>query len=151
MTQETESADLVHCIYVSTETSKFSKDQILSLLEKARKNNSELNVTGMLLYDRGSFFQALEGDRLVVEKLFQHISRDSRHENITKIILEPIEQRDFAAWTMGYSGVTTNELKTIDGLNDFFHQNKCFADLDEGRAKKLLAAFKDGKWRTTLS
>lgn len=142
--------DLVHCIYTSAGTMEFNKEQIVSLLEAARKNNSTLNVTGMLLYDDGAFFQVLEGDREVVEKLFEKISKDKRHDRVTKIIVEAIEERDFSEWTMGYSGVSKEDLKKITGLNDFFSTKKCFTDLDEGRSKKLLGAFKEGQWRATL-
>ncbi|WP_439135241.1 BLUF domain-containing protein [Pseudomaricurvus sp.] len=143
-------ADLIHCIYASTAKEKLEKNQIVSILEKARKKNSSINVTGMLLYDDGAFFQILEGKREVVEKLLVEISNDKRHDRIVKIIIEPIEERSFSEWTMGYSGATRSDLQKVDGLNDFFSKNRSFTELDEGRAKKLLAAFKSGQWRASL-
>jgi len=47
---------------------------------------------------------------------------------------------------MGYPRVTKQDLQEISGLNDCFVQGKSFMDLEEGRAKVLLEAFKDGKW-----
>lgn len=142
--------ELVHCIYSSAETVTFSPKDILSLLEKARANNQSLNVSGILLYDRGSFFQILEGHPETVGKLYLKIEKDRRHTRVSKIILEPIESRDFSQWTMGYAGVTRETLGTIAGLNDFFHSGRCYTELDEGRAKKLLDAFKEGRWRATI-
>jgi hypothetical protein len=52
---------------------------------------------------------------------------------------------------MGFSNISLNELEKIEGLNDFFHGGSCFAQLDAGRAKKLLAAFGDGRWRAKLA
>ena len=52
---------------------------------------------------------------------------------------------------MGYAGVTREDLKEIDGLNDFFSSHNCYTDLDEVHAKMLLNAFIDGRWRLTLN
>ncbi len=141
---------LIHCIYSSVEVTTFSHDEMIKLLAKVKEKNAKLNVTGMLLYDEGSFFQVLEGPKKTVTQLFEKISKDKRHDRVTKIIQEPIEDRNFAEWTMGYSGVTREELKKIEGLNDFFYTKKCFTELDEGRAKTLLEAFKKGQWRASL-
>jgi hypothetical protein len=104
----------------------------------------------MLFYRDGAFFQVLEGDRTVLETMFQKITADKRHKQIRKIILEPIVERDFAAWTMGDSRISSKELAEIPGLNDFFGRSTSYLELGEGRAKILLAAFKEGRWRTSL-
>lgn len=144
--------ELVHCIYCSASTSgDLSDADLLAVLDQSRRNNAKLEVTGILLYQDGSFFQVLEGDRAVVEPLFDKIATDRRHDRVTKIILEPIEQRAFGDWTMGYPHVTRKELAEIPGLNDFFTHNETFVDIGEGRARALLAAFKDGKWRSSIS
>lgn len=150
MEAENDKENLVHCIYSSVETVEFSQDDILSLLEKARLNNSTLGITGMLLYDSGSFFQVLEGAPEKVTSLLEVIQKDKRHDKVVKIIYEDIEERDFSEWTMGFSGFTRQELMNIEGMNDFFQSNKYYTDLDEGRAKMLLKAFKDGKWRASI-
>ncbi|BBB31137.1 BLUF domain-containing protein [Neptunomonas japonica] len=151
MDTEDNKEDLVHCVYTSAQTIEFSQDDIVALLEKARIKNSALGVTGMLLCDSGSFFQILEGTPEAVMSLLTVIQRDKRHDRVVKVIYESIEVRDFSEWTMGYSGVTREDLKSIEGLNDFFHTTNQYTDLDEGRAKTLLKAFKEGKWRSSLS
>ncbi len=104
----------------------------------------------MLLFREQTFFQILEGDRAVVDALFEKLAIDKRHTRVTKIIVEPIEQRSFAEWTMGYSKITTKELAEIPSLNDFFAKGMSYLELGEGRAKTLLGAFKEGKWRLSL-
>lgn len=42
--------------------------------------NARVDVTGMLLYHGRTFFQVLEGDRGVVEPLFDRIGKDKRHD-----------------------------------------------------------------------
>jgi len=150
MKSEDNNDNLVHCIYTSAQQVEFSQDDIINLLEKARKNNAKLGVTGMLLYDNGSFFQILEGQSDEVNSLFRTIEKDKRHKRIVKIIHEEIESRDFSEWTMGYSELTFDDLKDVEGLNDFFMSGRQYTDLDEGRAKTLLKAFKEGKWRSSI-
>lgn len=144
--------ELVHCIYCSVSTSgELDPSKLLVLLDNYRKSNSKCDVTGMLLYQHHSFFQVLEGDRSTVETLFEKIATDPRHKRVTKLILEAIPERAFGNWSMGYPQITTKELAEIPGLNDFFRQASSYLELGEGRAKTLLAAFKDGKWRARLS
>ena len=122
----------------------------MELLDKAKRKNAQLGVTGMLLYDKGSFFQVLEGDPETVKSLIKTIQKDDRHDHVVKIIFEPIEERDFSDWTMGYSDLKIDDLNHIEGVNDFFQSGKKFVDLDEGRTKSLLKAFKSGQWRSSL-
>jgi EAL domain-containing protein (putative c-di-GMP-specific phosphodiesterase class I) len=143
--------NLIHLIYTSTATQAFTDNDILELLEKARENNQRLEITGMLLYTDGSFFQVLEGDRAVVDALFQHIAKDERHTAVTTIIRETIARRSFGDWTMGNTAISVQEVGDIVGLNDFFSEASCFSQLNSGRAKKLLSAFKEGRWRSKLS
>ncbi len=104
----------------------------------------------MLLFDGGSFFQILEGEPEVVARLYIRLAADKRHSAIKKVIAEPIEARSFANWTMGYAKASREDLRRIPGLNDFFVGGTCYADLDKGRAKILLAAFREGGWRSQL-
>src|SRR5664279_309420 len=143
--------DLIHCIYCSVATKDFSPADLATLLAECRDKNSKAGLTGMLLYSDRTFFQVLEGDRPVVEALVEKLTLDKRHERVTKIVLEPIEERSFAHWTMGYSEITKKELADIPGLNDFFSRGQSYMELGKGRAKKLLSAFKEGAWRLSLS
>lgn len=137
---------LCHLIYASTATVPFDGPALVSLLDKARQNNEGLAVTGMLLYTDGNFFQVLEGDEAVVAHLFEMIGRDKRHDRVVKIILEPIAERAFGNWSMGFTSMTPAELTKIPGASDIFLRGTSFRDLDNGRAKKLLSAFLGGRW-----
>ncbi len=143
--------ELVHCIYCSASTKVVKPTDLATLLAECREKNSKAGLTGMLLYSERTFFQVLERDRPVVEALLEKLTLDKRHARVTKILLEPIEQRSFAQWSMGYSKITKKELADIPGLNDFFAQGRSYMELGEGRAKALLSAFKEGAWRLSLS
>jgi len=141
---------LIHLIYSSAEAYKFSEDDLIYLLAKARQYNRIIDVTGILLYTEGSFFQILEGEEVVIDALFAKISQDKRHTKTVIIMREPILKRSFGEWTMGYANVTSQEVGQLTGINDFFTYASCFGELDQGRAKKILSAFKEGLWRTKV-
>ena len=143
--------DLMHCVYASAATRHFEAAELTALLQAARQHNEGAGLTGMLLYTEGSFFQVLEGTPDAVEALYAKIELDKRHDHVTKIVTEAIPRRSFAHWTMGFSQVTRKELALISGANDFFGDSSCFLGLDSGRAKKLLAAFREGRWRKSLA
>lgn len=128
-----------------------SAADITNLLQLARKNNARLAVTGMLLLSGGTFFQVLEGDEATLNRLFETISADTRHARVTMIIKEPIAKRSFADWSMGYAQVDAGEISTLPGLNDFFANGHSLDAIAQGRAKKLLAAFAQGRWRARLA
>ena len=48
---------------------------------------------------------------------------------------------------MGFSVVDRLDAGQVIGENDFFGKASCIDNLDAGRAKKLLAAFRNGRWR----
>lgn len=139
-------SDLVHCIYASTATRDWGVEELAALLARARVCNAALGVTGMLLYDRGNFFQVLEGPEAVVERLYARIATDPRHHRVVEIIHEPIAQRSFSAWTMGFARLDEVDLAEMPGLNDFFGAGHTLGQIDGGRAKKLLQAFSAGRW-----
>ena len=144
-------SDLIHVIYNSAATKDFSEEDLTELLRRARNKNASLAITGMLLHVDGSFFQALEGPQQAVDTLVETIRGDSRHARVTIIIREPIAIRSFSEWTMGFTRMSQQELGEIEGLNDFFGDGRVMAELDAGRAKKLLTAFKQGRWRVRFT
>ena len=144
-------SSLIHLIYSSAATHHFTPADLQALLEKSRANNARNGITGMLLYENGSFFQILEGQESAVSQVFKTIGQDTTHERVVTIIREPIAKRAFGEWTMGYTGPTAAELDEIVGLNDFFTGGKSFGDVNPGRAKKILDAFRQGRWRSKVS
>ena len=138
---------LIHLIYTSTAVQAFTESDLIDLLSKARAKNARSGITGMLLYTNNSFFQVLEGEADKVDSLADRIAQDPRHSGLITIIREPIAKRAFGEWTMGYASVSQIEVGEIVGINDFFASATCFGQLNPGRAKKLLAAFKDGRWQ----
>ena len=142
---------LIHLIYASRVVGRVTPADLLQILEKARRTNASLGVTGMLLNVDASFFQVLEGEEDKVTNLYERIGRDKRHGSVIKLISEPIEKRDFADWTMAHARLAKADLCKVEGLNDFFGRGSCLSDLSPGAAQQLLRAFREGKWRAPLA
>lgn len=140
--------NLIHCIYASRAIVTLSDAQIQALLENARRNNVVQGITGMLLLIEGSFFQVLEGDAAAVDRAYDNVARDTRHDRVTQIIREPIAQRSFGEWSMGFAAMKSADAQQLVGENDFFGSAACLERINPGRAKKLLVAFGAGRWRT---
>ncbi len=92
--------------YISRMTSKTNQKDLNNILEKAKQNNGQRGVTGMLLVRSGVFFQQLEGEKKEVLDIFQKIVKDKRHENIEILIETEIDgaSRMFPNWHMGFIG-----------------------------------------------
>jgi hypothetical protein len=139
---------LGHIIYCSAASAEFDETCIASILEQSRARNGARGITGMLLYVQRCFFQVLEGDPAVVDPVYERIQLDPRHHRITRIIAEPIVRRSFGEWTMGFSTLAPAQAGNLLGENDFFASAGCLAEMNEGRAKKLLSAFQHGRWHS---
>ena len=111
-------------MYMSTATEEFTNKELDELLEKSIKNNSELNVTGLLVVKGRTFIQCLEGSKESVTKIFEKIQNDTRHKDIIELIEENSDKRIFPNWNMGFknirnlTNIESEKLKNFD-LEDF--------------------------------
>ncbi|MGI9210961.1 MAG: BLUF domain-containing protein [Methylococcaceae bacterium] len=130
-------------VYISLATHKMTEAELSSLLATCRQNNRLLEVTGLLLYRDGFFIQALEGQKSALDTLFEKISRDTRHSDVLLIYREPIAERAFGEWSMGFKTFDQTLLNTLDGFSDFLsHPTPDFFAQDPGKAKTLLYTFR---------
>ncbi len=130
-------------VYISLAIRKMSDAELSELLATCRKNNRKLEVTGLLLYRDGFFIQALEGEKQVLDNLFDRIRCDQRHSDVLLIYREPIEERAFGEWSMGFKSFDYTLLHTLDGFSDFLSQpSPDFFVKNPGKAKSLLYTFR---------
>lgn len=111
---------LVSLVYSSSATRPFDDAELAQLLTVSRARNSARGITGMLLYRGGEFVQILEGPRSDVEGLMQTIGRDSRHRDVRVLIEEPLHERRFEEWTMGYQPLVATAPEMATGYRDSF-------------------------------
>lgn len=111
---------LVSLVYCSSATHPFSEQELAELLAVSRARNSAHDITGMLLYRGGEFVQILEGSRSDVEALMEKIGRDPRHRDVRVLLEEPLHERRFDEWTMGYQSLVAAEQGMKSGYRDSF-------------------------------
>jgi len=114
---------MIRLTYASTAVKDFSPENLLALLKTCRINNGAKNITGILLYSHGTFFQVLEGDEAAIDATFDSIKNDKRHKNVTLIEKLPITERAFPYWSMGFEKLEGKELSDMEGLNNFFEKD----------------------------
>lgn len=81
--------------YVSTASQQLTRSDIENLLRKSEKRNNQEDITGLLLYSEGNFFQIIEGEESKVKELYRTIEKDKRHFNIIKILGIPIHKDSY--------------------------------------------------------
>ncbi|MGA0558174.1 BLUF domain-containing protein [Larkinella sp. VNQ87] len=107
-----------YCIvYLSSSKGLLDEEELETILEQSRKKNSQLGITGVLLYYDGSIIQALEGSEEKVKALFETISRDRRHWHIVKMISQRVEKKVFGDWSMAFKAVTAAQLDYLSQLS----------------------------------
>ncbi|MGB7342580.1 MAG: BLUF domain-containing protein [Pirellulaceae bacterium] len=142
---------LVQLVYASATSVPFSDEELEILLERARQNNSSLDVTGVLLFVDGTFFQVLEGEPDVVHALYEKIQLDQRHNNVLVLAEREITERNFGQWSMGFVR-DQSEIEELPGFVNFFsntEEQHSFVDLhgDSKRISQILDGFRRGRWR----
>jgi hypothetical protein len=63
---------MIRLTYASTALKEWSEQELLKLLQDCRTNNGAKNITGILLYANGTFFQVLEGDEATFNSVFHY-------------------------------------------------------------------------------
>ncbi len=110
---------MIRLVYVSSATRDMSEEDLLLLLEQSRKRNQRQNVTGMLLYAGGNFFQVLEGDAKDVEEIYEAIASDGRNKGNIEMVKEKINERTFPDWSMGFKQLTRRNKTSLKGYSEF--------------------------------
>ena len=139
---------LIQLIYASAAAKPFTAAELRELLRLARIKNERLNITGMLLYHRGSFLQVLEGPVSAVNPLLDTIEKDKRHNKVMLLVRREIEARNFADWKMGFVAVAAQS-PALPGFRDYFKSHSSFLDLrgEPQTVERVLDGFRDGQWR----
>jgi len=117
-------SDLIHIVYLSVSARKLAEKEQNELLTEIRRNNKILEVTGLLLYNDEFFTQVIEGAKNTIQNLHETIKKDSRHGNFVKLLEEPIENRAFPDWSMGYRKINTNEDSSLPGFSNFMNADQ---------------------------
>ena len=137
--------NLISLVYVSSSVRELEDSEVIDILRTSRTNNSSRGITGMLLYKDGNFLQVVEGPEDVITNLMEKVERDNRHRGLIILTKRPLQERQFADWSMAFTdlGSLSEEDKAAHSsfLTDSFVDDEFRQRPD--RSYKLLLHFKD--------
>jgi hypothetical protein len=87
-------------VYRSRAVHPLSSIDLYKLTLAAQSRNRAESITGLVLYDKDSFFQWLEGPADSLERIMRSIRNDSRHTDIEVLDSQSVDARVFADWSM---------------------------------------------------
>jgi hypothetical protein len=108
---------LLQIIYTSRATVPLDKRALREMVAGASRKNRALGITGMLYCAEGTYLQVLEGEEKAVLILYADILRDDRHDHSRTVVIRPVEERDFANWSMGLLEAMTEPIDLSDVLD----------------------------------
>lgn len=137
-------------IYCSQATHDVSPDELVALLDLARRKNEKAGLSGMLLYCSQSFLQVLEGEPEALASTYARILADDRHTALRLIMDADVPAPLFPDWTMGFEHVDDEDLaEELEGFTPATNYPLVNPDLvtNAGVAQTLLSLYAKNKVR----
>lgn len=149
-----ETSNLYQLVYISriTSTGLSGASTLNDIAEIAIKNNTVDEVTGILCYGNGYFFQCIEGSEQALTNLKNRILMDARHKDMQTLGFAAIAKRRFTGWSLRsmtlerwmlsdskvkalmpfkpYEWGTTQWHQFLDVLQDYYEEQKMSGDND---------------------
>jgi hypothetical protein len=93
---------LVQLLYISRANVPLTTTVTTTILESARVHNRVAGITGLLCQGQDLFIQILEGERSVVNRLYNTLIKDKRHKDVELVSIEEIQVRKYPNWSMAH-------------------------------------------------
>lgn len=103
-------------VYRSRSVGPFTDTDLFYLLAHARDNNARLGLSGIFVYDRGYFFQWLEGRDEPLGHVWNRIRGDERHTDVEVLVDQQIPTRLFEGWHMQFAHRDRQHESIVDGF-----------------------------------
>ncbi len=128
--------------YVSTVNPALSDTEIQQALDFSKNWNNDNNITGILLYSQGNFFQVLEGDEDLLKDLFSRIKTDERHHNIIPIFQKQVPNTKFDEYQVDF--VSLDDRYKDEHFDTYLSQISLLNPSIQSSAKYILNKFTEG-------
>ncbi|MEO8937102.1 MAG: BLUF domain-containing protein [Burkholderiaceae bacterium] len=103
-------------VYRSRAVFALSDVDLFYLLAHSRESNKVNGITGVILYDRGHFFQWLEGTNQQLGRLWNKVRADKRHTDIAVLADQQVPVRLFEGWSMQFAHRDQQHESIVDGF-----------------------------------
>jgi len=110
----------IQIVYTSKARREVNDAEIVQIHSTALTNNIQSDITGMLLYAKGSFLQVIEGAADAIDRLMEKIRADTRHYDVEVLVRTSIRRREFKNWSMGYRRLEDADAKALLSFAPFF-------------------------------
>ncbi|AFL81589.1 sensor of blue-light using FAD [Aequorivita sublithincola DSM 14238] len=109
--------------YVSKASENTTNDDIKDIFKVTEKANNATGISGILLHSFDNFFQVLEGEKRVLEQLYEDkIKRDTRHSNIYEVFNRDMETPIFSTYLSQFLTITTSI--QLDDIRKYLNANR---------------------------
>ncbi len=125
--------------YVSTASENIKEEDIRDLLKCTVRYNNDHDIRGILLYADGNFFQILEGEKKLVEEIFEDIKMDPRHRNIIQVVGKNIDQGAFDGFKAEM--VKENQKLNHELVKEYMEQVEGLDAQTQNVVKRMLEVF----------
>ena len=100
--RRSDTTDLYQFIYISRVTSigLSGASTLNDIAEVSIAHNKAENISGILCYGNGYFFQYIEGSEQALTNLKSRILKDNRHKDIQTLAFSAITERRFTGWSL---------------------------------------------------
>lgn len=127
--------------YVSTASKSLDRKEIDKVLNRTKKKNNEKDITGILLYSEGNFFQVLEGEKSEVLKIYEYIEEDERHYNIIKIFGKEVPDRTFDGYEVDF--ISEHSKYSEERLQKYLYHVQGLDKASQKAVREILSVFID--------
>ena len=102
---------MLQLAYISTARGDVDEALLDSILTVSRRNNSRVDISGLLVSGGKRFLQVLEGPDQAVLSTYARIQADPRHRGFVLLTCKGIGERAFGNWSMAHrlSGVAADD------------------------------------------
>ncbi|UTW56029.1 BLUF domain-containing protein [Kordiimonas sp. SCSIO 12610] len=125
---------LYRLVYLSSYIGVASEEGLKEIFDVASRNNARDNITGLLIFYEGNFFQVIEGEADKVNACFKRIESDRRHRLPTRLSVQDVESRVFDSW---------EALFYMNNPNDPMDVGSQSADISRARLIDIMASAED--------
>ena len=87
-------------MYKSAPSDGIDKSEFQELLQRSQERNQLYDITGYIFLSKTKIVQPIEGNDDMVDRLYNRITTDNRHENVMTILDKKIEKRTMIGWDM---------------------------------------------------
>lgn len=110
-------------VFTAARTGRFSHDDLLQMLPGERARNAAIGLTGILVLNDENVLGIAEGPEAAVRARVDEVKADPLNVNVQILVDDPIQQRAFTEWQVGFPAEDPGAV-TTPGFVDLFSPDR---------------------------